>query len=312
MLNTNYTVMIMICLFFLRTTLVADELVQIEPISNEKILKEDTSFSKNLRLKGRGYIRDGIVTGKLRFQVERVWSKSNYVKKIIAKVKDKRVLEVYFNKSNPSSWFVYKFKDFTPYFKNIDYTIFDNHNNKVNQSFKIKRKGRSKELIFKDKENSFKKINSKIWELTSVDDVIKEFYGQKALKSFHSLTKTDKYNIEGNCSSFYFKKNKVILPCGGTSIIIDSKKELDSILLFNTGNRFPLMTLFKIPMQSIHYIRTKYRLRNYDIAYNRKIIVVAKGRDGKIYRSKDYFIENSKTCGSGDGCESNYMKFKIQ
>jgi len=289
-------------------------------------LENNGTLSSEIFRRGKATVKNAIVTAKISLEARRVFGsyfhdlKKNqdkpHISKIIGKVEDKKVLELCF------SPFVYicslnihfKFKDFDSKSKKINYFVMDNEKNMAMKSFEIKRKVQiNKELTPQQSiEKEVLKINSKVWSLTTVEDVIEELYGNKSLKVFKANNKN--YRIESSCKrndgySYKYtecKKEKAIQYIR-TSVFIkfDSSKELDSIVVFYTGKRYPLQAIYKIPPQSIPYIGVKYSFEK-----SGEIIIIARGKDGKVYQSKPFEINVLNASATED--ERVSMLFSIK
>ena len=279
-----------------------------QEIKNEVSVLLDTNktLTSNIFARGKASVKNEIVIAKILLDAKAILGcylpdleknkDKPYISKIIGKVEKKRVLELYF------SPFVYvdymnikfKFKDFSPYSKKIDYLLFDNDNNVAEKSFKIKRKARMKKEFIGKKytKNNLLDIDPKVWTLRKIDDIIETLYGKKGLKLLQDNSKN--YNIERYGSRFngdfrYIKSKEekmIQYLWTPTSIEFNSIKELDSIVIFYTGKRYPLQAIYKIPPQSIPFIKVVYSFEK-----SGKIIIIARGKDGEIYHSKPFLIE---------------------
>ncbi|CAA6814908.1 MAG: Unknown protein [uncultured Sulfurovum sp.] len=268
--------------------------------------EENRTLSLNIFNKAKASIKNEIVTAKISLNARTIFGSyfhdleenkdRKYISKIMGKVEGQKVLELYF------SPFVYvgrlyihfKFKDFSPSTNKIDYFVVENENNMAKKSFKIKRKLEVKNEFINKKQIKSKllEIDSKVWTLSKVDDIIKNLYGEKSLKTLQD--NCNNYTIERNCTTY----NGICTQCKKKTVIqyirtpvfmkFDSSKELDSIIILYTGKKYPLQAVYKIPPQSIPYIGVTYSFEK-----SGEIIIIARGKDQKIYQSKPYFIELS-------------------
>jgi len=125
------------------------------------------------------------------------------------------------------------------------------------------------------------KINAKVFNATTVQEAIHEYYG---------VEKTQ----EGN---FTIKAHDWPQNSESVSIKIKSKLDLESIMVLSDGATNPVFSIFTIPNHAIVYYDTRYSFKKNG---KWKIIVVGKGKNGKLYKStKKIEIAPPPTC-SGD------------
>lgn len=126
------------------------------------------------------------------------------------------------------------------------------------------------------------KINSKVFEATTVDKAIAELYGSVVNP------------IEG--------KIKIVIPeMTPTAVVpinISSDIDLESLAVFSDKLEEPAIAIFSIsPLVTIDY-DLKTIVRDWDIKRH-SIIVIGKGRDGKFYKTvkEGGIFHNGESCG---------------
>ena len=166
---------------------------------------------------------------------------------------------------------------------------FKNPNNSENLKFiftnskKLQRKYEftNKQVVNMGVDKTKNKINAKVFNATSVQSAIQKYYG---------VEKTQ----EGNFTivAHDWPQNSTSVP-----IRIKSNLDLESIMILSDGATNPVFSIFTINNHAFIDYEVNYRFRKDG---NWKIIVVGKGKNGKLYKStKKIEIAPPPTC-SGD------------
>lgn len=280
-------------------------------------LKKETYPPFDMDAKSRIHIEDGVTSrGIIYLNVRDVFGQNfhkherannHYLRNIKAMVGEQNVLDVYFSSLVYTGGLgvKFKFKDFAPYHEKIEYTMTDNHGQRVKKTSSIKRIGKVKEsMVMKD--DLIEKIDPQIWKSTSMEDILKRLYGTEGLTLFQLLNKN--YNMKRECANLSYRDNEDVFYYDyyGISIKIDSNESLKSVAIFNIGDKFPLRALYKIHVQAIAYIQRSYQFRN-----EGNLVIMAEDRDKNFYTSKPICISRYPTSSTVDSPISKItVKFK--
>jgi hypothetical protein len=261
------------------------------------LAEEASVLPSEVLYKHKTEIQNGVILSKVMLKSKIEWFyvnnrrnlTSNYLANITATVGDRMVIDASFNHSlYPWSHPVieHKFNDTPPYMNKIIYTLTDNHGKIEQRSFDIRRKNKasiSEESQKKAVLNSTD-IDPKAWEETSVDGAIKALFGSNALKIIKPTNPNQYLNqealhcLEGDGICYHDTEYPL-------KIRIESKKELTSIAVFSSATSTALLAVFNNANNGIFYVEAPFKIEK-----NGEILIVAKGRDGKLYRSGSYMF----------------------
>jgi len=240
--------------------------------------------------------------------------KVDYLTNIMAKLNDKIVYNIFLSpylSKNPMSKF---------YFYNSKETgkleIFTTYNNNVQKkkSFQIKQlidnKKTINETLDKTKysiQNNSKINNLNIWEETSYKKAIKKFYGSG--KMIQNVITVKAHKVSENWHNM--------------PISIKADIDLESIMVLMTNNPHSVIAIFSIPKDRIinYHIRvnavnghrvivdSKNKYNYKFINTDTDIIVVGKGRDGKLYKTiKNTEFSQCLNAGGGVSDRGSFLR----
>ncbi|EIF50431.1 hypothetical protein [Sulfurovum sp. AR] len=257
-------------------------------------------------------IKDGMTSmAYIRVKPKRILKKTSYknsisfIRNIKAKVSNTDVLNISFG--DPIN-FKYKgvrfnFEDFSPYAQKIEYEIIDNHDKKVKKSCEIFRENMiSKKHLYPEVTNVLSNgVDQKVWTATTIKEVIQLLYG---VDKTEQMKKSEVGNsIQLMCSnkslnampkSLWYEEQCLKSVNYKTGIKILSSKDLESVALLYTGNKFPLIFFAKFSNYS--RLPLKVLTRFYKEG---TLMLLAKDKNGKLYYSKSYFL-NTRTANDLD------------
>lgn len=233
--------------------------------------------SKKLGLNQHKYIGQGMLSEY----------SSDYVAHVLATIDN---IPVFNAKLSPylhsKLYFKFQFKDFTDS-DDITFIVTDNHGKSNKQSFKINRDNilKNKNITVKKEGAKPIKINPKAWDALTIDSAIEAVYGVSKINiietSFNNYD-PDQITYPPGCRD----KLCLIFPFNPTSTLIKSEIDVESIALFSTTTPKPLLAFIQIPENAIANIRIPLQLKE-----NGKLFFIAKGKDGRLYRSESHNIE---------------------
>lgn len=242
---------------------------------------------------------------------EKTWKQTpyknsnSYIRNIKAKVSNKEVLNISFGYpiSFKHKGIRFNFEDFSPYAQKLEYIITDNHNKSIKKSCDIFRENIvSKKHLDFEATNVFPKgIDKKVWCTTTIDEVIELLYG---VNKTNQMKKSEVgKDIQLMCSnkslnampkSLWYEEQCLKSVNYKTGIKILSSKDLESVALLYTGNKFPLIFFAKFSNYSRLPLRVLTRFYK-----EGTLMLLAKGKNGKLYYSKSYFL-NTRTANDLD------------
>ena len=294
---------IIILIMVLVVRVFAQENIEVPNVTKQNEQISSNSLSTEIVISAKALVKNG--NGKARVYLQKKGIKfsnyrrndysSSFISNVTASIGKSRVLDASFNHY---LWLPptidFKFKDLSSDAKNIIYTIKDNHGKSVKKSFKIKRKGTSSTQNMKQiTKETF--INPKAWEATNIDDAIKALYGEDAFKKIEKTSKTNFLKKKQFNNISCLPKEVCSLAINGyMEIILEIDQELDSIAIFSTTTNKALLAVFKISKKNKTYVSTKYSLKKFG-----KIFVIARMRDGKLYKSEFYEVSPTGHTESG-------------
>jgi len=309
--KTVKKVILFIGFIFLHSIVIADDKKKLLEFNDTTLLENNTTLSSDIFGRNDVSLRKGnIFRGRFLLYPKKVWEnyytdyKSHYIKSIVAKVDERKVLDVHFGGYQPvydNLQIEFKFMNFSSS-KSIDYTLTGNQGKVAKKSFKLKRRPLEHLLAVdipaKEKNNT---INPKAWKATTINGAIEALYGKDILQKFldspkNYITYNTSFMTEDGL--MYFRYAPMILK-------IKSKKEIDSIAFFYTGNIFPLISIFNLSSVSLPELKIVTGLLT-----SGNILVIAKGRDGKIYQSRPLYVDNTVVRDIYEG--SSGIRFNIE
>ncbi len=205
---------------------------------------------------------------------------AHFLMHMTVSVKDKLLMDATLSpylSQNPffKAKFTYKEKlDTSPVIAVRDNVKF-NAKAKVSRMHKIKRDPFSYKV---EGSHDYRVLKPAVWSAIGIDDAIRAFYGAVSFQE----------------SDFKIVTPKVAENGGSIPVHIESKLVLESMLVLATGNHDSAVIAYHIPFgQKPNYdFRIKVRENG-----TQQIVVVAKGRDGKYYKSNHYYeLPGPPTC----------------
>ena len=199
-------------------------------------------------------------------------------------------------------------KDFIE--KDIEYIVTDNKGIKRKKHIVIKNSTQSKNTIQTNnnkKSINFRKDYKIIWNMTTPKEVIRELYGLKKMISGTIQVKTPKYSESSNSIPIDIKTN---VDLESIVILIDNNPHSVLATLFIPVNK---LIKFHIRFKAIDALRIYKDIPdNYQYIKGNNIIVIGKGRDGKIYKTTSYvgYGFPPSTCGGGIDNMQDYLRDK--
>ena len=257
-------------------------------------------------------IKDGMTSiAFIELKPDKVWKETSYknsisfIRNIKAKVSSKDVLNISFG--DPLN-FQYKgvrfnFEDFSPYAQMIEYEITDNNDKKVKRSCEISRENIiSKKYLDSEASDVLSNdVDQKVWRATSIEEVIQLLYGVDKTKQMKKSKVGN--NIQLMCSnkslnampkSLWYEEQCLKSLNYQIAIKILSSKDLESVALLYTGNKFPLVFFAKF--SNFSRLPLKVLTRFYKEG---TLMLLAKDKNGTLYYSKSYFL-NTRTANDLD------------
>ena len=146
---------------------------------------------------------------------------------------------------------------------------------KVSRLHKIKRDPFSYKV---DDSHDYRVLKPAVWSAIGIDDATRAFYGA----------------VDFQEGGFKIVTPKVAANGGSIPLHVESKLELESMLVLATGNHHSAVIAYHIPLGQKPNYDFKIKVRE---SGNKQIIVVAKGRDGKYYKSSHHYeLAGPPTC----------------
>ncbi len=215
------------------------------------------------------------------WQADRQGRSLNFIKHITVRVGERIVFDMSnsFNVSkNPI--FKLKVKNFETD-KKVTLLITDNQGKQESKSATIKTgQGVSphKLLLSRGKVVDFRKTHPRLWKAKTIIGAAKALYGNVAY-------------YEGN---FDIKIPKIAANGGAVPLSVKSEQDLESIAILTDANPFSAIGVFSVPKGAKVDYSLKIKAKNDENI----IVIIAKGRDGKYYKS----IKRFTVARSGGNC----------
>lgn len=224
-------------------------------------------------------------------------NKADFITHILAKVGAKVVFDVATGPDLSKNPFI-KFKyNYQGRGDTLELIVKDNNGQESKTKTKIKSSlGKNSSLHSKTtlyKVTNYEVKNSKVWKLTSVDAILDEMYGSHAV-----LTDSRFQVFIPNWAS-----NRSAVP-----VSIKGTLELESFIIFAKNNPHVTVAIISITPQSILEYAFKVKLKK-----GSEIIVIGKGKDGKLYKASNEDALSASTavmkenCLKGDVSECNTL-----
>ena len=213
----------------------------------------------------------------------------NYIAHVSATIDDVSVFDAslspYFGHD---PFFMFKFKDFTDS-DDITYVLTDNHGEKIQQSFKLKRYDPLKNQRATIEQKRVKPItlNPKAWEAVTVDSAIEAVFPNYASR------KIEETETQFERSPFNFS---ISCPTAAIRVSIKSNIDLRRIGIFSTTTPKPLLAFIQMPDTGLVDIGIPFQIDK-----SGELFFIGEGNDNKLYRSKERHIEQMMGCEEADG-----------
>ena len=254
------------------------------------MLLSTSLFSDNLKIKTYEHSNSTYVKLLIPSSLYEKYGESNYIKNFNIKVDNTNILNLYMSKyfvRNPIIKFNYK--NINPN-NEITLSLNVSENKYIDISKKIKHTKHEFKLknlsIEESKKNSKKlKISNDIFKEKSINNVLNNLYGTDKTTTINSIIDVPKEVL------------------GDTLININTKRGFESIVVFRTDDDYVTKAIFELSPNIILDINFKLEIQYLDKEKNINIIVVAKGIDGKLYKSSESIkvIRCIADCNGGGG-----------
>jgi len=109
-------------------------------------------------------------------------------------------------------------------------------------------------------------INENIWEIKTIDEAIKELYGNLNFSPSNGL----------HVKTPLLSENHFSIP-----IFIRSDLNLESIAILQDSNTYSTVAIITVPSNAIISYRIRFKMKP---GFAQNIVIVAKGKNGKIYK----------------------------
>ena len=157
----------------------------------------------------------------------------------------------------------------------------------------------------KDRNTLKDNINQKVWNVTTISEVVQQLYGLEAKKQIEKYETGNKVQLRctkyGEAESPWSEEQCLSSLNFKIGIKVFSSKKLDSVAVLYTGNKFPLMFFAKFSKYSRLPIVVKMRFYQ-----DGTLMLIAKDKNGKLYISKSYFLNTRRANDMDSGTSLDF------